>query len=121
MNKKLFTGSELARMLYDHIRDHELESIYALEWVSYNTDERAKTTVINHEDFEVFSRTDFGSSEGVYTTVYLQYLGEEPLWLIRAKTLSADKAEYMDMHHFGATVSYYLINIRNKFPERFRL
>ena len=119
MSKKKVAGVErpysprkLGELLCDYIVQGGFEESAKLDYFSPSDDDE---TEIKKETFDVFSITEFGSNEGIYTSFYIDYPGEKRIRLMTAKTLGSSKEDYVNMHMMAANVcySFYKFVVRN--------
>lgn len=110
MSKKKVAGLErpysprkLGELLCDYIVQGGFENSAKLDYFSPSYDDE---TEIKKETFEIYSITDFGSNEGIYTSFYIEYPGEKRIRLMCAKTLGESKEYYVNMHMMAANVCY---------------
>ena len=110
MSKKKVAGIErpysprkLGELLCDYIVQGGFEESAKLDYFSPSDDDE---TEIKKETFDVFSITEFGSNEGIYTSFYIDYPGEKRIRLMCAKTLGESKEDYVNMHMMAANVCY---------------
>lgn len=110
MSKKKVSGVErpysprkLGELLCDYIVQGGFEESAKLDYFSPSYDDE---TEIKKETFEIYSITDFGSNEGIYTSFYIEYPGEKRIRLMCAKTLGESKEDYVNMHMMAANVCY---------------
>ena len=110
MSKKKVAGLErpysprkLGELLCDYIVQGGFEESANLDYFSPSYDDE---TEIKKESFDIFSITKFGSSEGIYTSFYIEYYGEKRISLMTAKTLGSSKDDYVNMQMMAANVCY---------------
>ncbi len=77
--------------------------------------------VIDRDDYEIFSQTRYGSSEGIYSDFYLSY-GDTKKRVMVAKNLSRDDVTFVKMHIFAAQIvliaKMYIENNKDEFNWR---
>ena len=123
MSKKKVAGLErpysprkLGELLCDYIVQGGFEESANLDYFSPSDDD---VTEIKREDFNMFSITDFGSNEGIYTSFYIEYPGEKRIRLMCAKTLGESKEYYVNMHLMAANICYSFKKFVDRNLDRF--
>lgn len=123
MSKKKVAGLEspysprkLGELLCDYIVQGGFENSAKLDYFSPSYDDE---TEIKKETFEIYSITDFGSNEGIYTSFYIEYPGEKRIRLMCAKTLGESKEDYVNMHIMGANICYSFTKFVNRNLDSF--
>ena len=106
-----YTPKTLGELLCDYLVQGGFDEKLALDYFSPSYDDERE---IKSECFDMYSITDFGSNEGIYTSFYIEYDGEKRIRIMTAKTLSTDKESYVKMHEMAANVCFSF----HKFAER---
>lgn len=98
-----YTVADLGKILRDFIADGDWENKACLDYYSSWRDE----TQIKNENFRIYSITEFGSCEGIYTVFYIEDCEEKWKYrLLTAKTLSQSEDAFIKMHEMSGYVCY---------------
>lgn len=101
-----YTTEDLGRILYDFIKDEDWENKACLD---YYIPEHNDVKEILKSNFHIYSITDFGFCEGIYTDFYLEdYDKKERLHLLTAKTLHESEEAFVKMHEMAAYICFKL-------------
>lgn len=111
MNKKEIAGvdrpyttEDLGNILYGFINDGDWEDKACLDY--YIPDHYNKRTILN-ENFRIYSITEFGLCEGIYTDFYIEDRERNiKFHLLTAKTLRESEEAFIKMHSMAAYVCY---------------
>lgn len=98
-----YTLTDLGRVLYGFITDGDWENKACLD---YYIPECNNISILN-ENFRIYSITDFGLCEGIYTDFYIE--DRERRWkynLLTAKTLRESEDAFIKMHEMAGYVCY---------------
>lgn len=118
-----YTPTDLGGIIDGFIEEGDWDNKACLDYhIPEHHDERELTS----EDFEIFSITTFGTTEGIYTDFYIKYYGKEKISLLTAKTLHESEEAYIKMHEMAAHICYKFnkfvdANIANFFWSGFSL
>ena len=111
-----YSPRKLGELLCDYIVQGGFDNSAKLDYFSPSYDDE---TEIKKETFEIYSITDFGSNEGIYTSFYIEYPGEKRIRLMCAKTLGESKEDYVNMHVMAANICYSFIKFVNRNLDSF--
>ena len=112
-----YSPRKLGELLCDYIVQGRFDESAKLDYFSPNDDD---DTEIKEETFSIFSITDFGSNEGIYTRFYIEYFAGKRIRLMTAKTLGETKGDYVNMHVMAANICYSFNEFVSRNIERFR-
>lgn len=97
-----YTTEDLGRILYDFIKNGDWENKACLD---YYIPEHYDVEEIRSENFHIYSITEFGSNEGIYTYFYIEVRDtKEKYSLLTAKTLCASNESFAKMHEMAACI-----------------
>ena len=106
-----YSPRKLGELLCDYLVQGGFDKKLGLDYFSPSYDDERE---IKSECFDMYSITDFGSNEGIYTDFFIEYQGQKRIRIMTAKTLSTDKDAYVGMSVMGASVCFSF----HKFAER---